>query len=755
MADAQATFVATLDSSGIQSGARSGLTGLQRLGQQIQRLTKDLAAMKAAQARLAQSPAVKEYQKIEKQVNALALKEKTLGEKAAELAKKREAAENLAIAKQARVSPEEMQEIEAAAKALGVTAEDADKLAVSAEKAAADLAKVKEELEDLEKVGAKMGAEDAAVQAYRDQAKVIKSTEAELADLQSQYNAAGGSATDLASEIKEPTTGMQKLLETAKGAGGPLGAFAGAIEHIKAARAAGPLALLALIVAIGVAAVTAAARIAKFALVSADIARNAARARTAAAFGSTAGTKEIEGAMTALRENTAASKEEAQALASELYRLGDRGDRLKETALTIERFGQLGEDAKGAVKGLYEELRKPVSAVGIVGGVAKSMVVTKDMLPRDVFLELAVQLGKDGNQALLQGFTADKDQIRSALARIGEQRFAGPALEQMRSLDKLSERLRENLQSLFEKLKIGVLLGALQKLVSLLDETSASGKAIRNVLGAFAQPFADAVEAALPYLTAFFKGIIFGALVVVLAALKIKNVLSDLVPPSLTKNIDWITVAFKVAAGVVIGLALAFGLLATAGFLLALPFLTVLGIIVLFVAGLIMAIDAIVGWVDEASAAFEEVDFGAIATDIIDGLIGGLKDGAASLFAAFTDLAKGGYNAFKNAIASKSPSKLFRLAGQTIPQGVALGVEDETPQVENAVAAMTSPADMGTGNSGRGAGGGVVLNVHPGAVVIQVQSGEEVQSEGFVRQFCRSLVAAAREGGLSPEPEPA
>lgn len=736
MADAQATFVATLDTSGIQAGAKAGLTAMQRLGMEIQKRSKELAAMKASQDRLAKSAGVQEYLKRQKAIER--------NEAYAAKVEKRLAAaqENLDIARQANVAGEDMAKLEEEAR-----------------RAAEAVESVKEELADLESKQAVLAKNDASVAAYRDQAKVIKETESQLAELQAQYSAAGGSASDLATEIKEPRRGLLQLADTAKQAGGPLGALGNVLEMIadpKVLAKAGAAGLVLVLLAIAAAAATATARLARFAIASADIARNAARARSSAAFGSLAGTKEIEGAMSALRENTAASKEEAQALASELYRLGDRADRLAETAVTIERFGQLGDDAKQAVKGLYEELRKPTPAVGIAGGVAKSMVVTKDMLPRDVFLELANQLGKDGNRALLQGFTADKDQIRQALARIGEQRFAGPALEEMRSLDKLAERVKENLEGLFEQLKIGVLLGALQKLVAILDESSASGKALRQVLAAFAQPFVNAVEGALPYLTAFVKGVILGGLIVALVAIKMRNAFAGIIPDSFTKNIDWLKVTFFGAAAAVLLFTSLVGSLAVSMFILALPVLLVVAALALLVIGVIMAIDAIVGWFDSLEGEFEALDFEAVALDIINGLINGLTGGAGALLTTFKDLAKSGLDAFKTALGIKSPSLAFRLAGRDISRGAALGVEDEAPAVQSAAASMVSPDDMGAPGAGKRRGGGVTFIVQPGAVVIQgVKDAEALEDDGFVRKLARALISAAAEGGVTPEPEPA
>lgn len=760
MSDAQATFTATLDDSGIRSAAKSSVSALEKLGMQIQKRSKDLGALKAAQSRLVQSSGVQEYLKRQKVIEKNEAHEKQASARAVKAAEKRSAAEKLATAQQINaqsstgVDPAEMAKLEEAAKALGVSAEDAGKLAQEAMKAEEALAAVKAELEGLQAAQAALSKNDASVSQFRDQGKVIKSTEAELADLQSQYSAAGGSATDLASEIKEPTEKVKSLAEQAKAAGGPLGGLASKIEGVaSAAKSAGPLALVAVLIAIAVAAVTAGVALAKFAAASANAARNSARMRLNAAMGSDVGAKDISSTMAALRANTAASKEEAQALAVELYRLGDRGAKLEETALTIERFGQAGEETKGQIKGLYEELRKPIGAVGIAGGVAKSMVVTKDMLPRDVFLDLASKLGKDGNKALLQGFTANKDQIRDALGRIGEQKFAGSALEQMRSLDKLSERLHENLESLFSGLKTGILLGALQKLVGLLDESSESGKAIRDALGAIAQPISDAIEAALPYLEVFIEGMIYMALVVVLMGLKIKNALSGLIPESLTKNIDWLEVAFWAGAIVMAVFSAAAIALALTLLALSLPFWTVIGLIVLLVVAIVMAIDYIVGLVDGIATAFDDIDFAGIGKYITDGIATGLADGAKAIFDAMTKLGEGAYAAFKAAIKSKSPSVLFRMAGRTIPQGVGLGVEDESDRVSDAVAAMTDPSDMVAPRGGkRDNGGGGPRTYH---ITINVASSDELLDESFGRRFMRMLDGAAIEGGLSPEPETA
>ena len=134
MSDAQATYVATLDSSQLQASAKSSLTSLQRFGMEIQKRTKDLAAIKAAQDKLSKSAGVQEYLKRQKAIERNEAFEQKAAKRAAETAAKREAAEKLATARRIeeqsgiQVDPKAMAELEQAAKALGVTADDAERL---------------------------------------------------------------------------------------------------------------------------------------------------------------------------------------------------------------------------------------------------------------------------------------------------------------------------------------------------------------------------------------------------------------------------------------------------------------------------------------------------------------------------------------------------------------------------------------------------------------------------------------------------
>lgn len=719
--DAKATFTANLDTGGVQSGASKGITALEALRARVQKTKSAFDSIKGSLANLKNTLSVQRFEALTKSGGELQKAQSDVDK----LRKKySELQETLAIAKQANVSESDLSSIRDQMKPF--------------EEAEARLKRLQGELENLKG--------DKAVQSFIDQSDQAKALGNELGDLTQKYLEAGGSAGELGEKVEQPTGALGKLLAQAKGAGGPLGEFASKLEGLgSAAKLAGPLAVLAVVIAIAAAAIKAGYALAKMALVAADAARNAARQRSAAAFGSGVGQADIESTIRALRANTALAKGEAQGLAIELYRAGERGKNLEDAALTIERFGQLGDDAKSSVKGLYDELRKPTPAVG--GGMSRGIMITKDMLPRDVFLDLANQLGKDGQRALLTGFTADKAQVRAALSRIGENRFAGPALEQMRSLDKLAERLHENIQGLFSGLKVGVFLGALQKIVNLLDETSESGKALKETISAFAQPFADLVESALPYVEAFFEGLIAGALSFAIAAIDVKNALSKMIPESLTKNIDWLNVAFWTGILLVGTFAAGMVLLGLAILTLLSPLLLVGALIISIGAAILWAVDQIVGWFDEVSEAFEGVSFADAVEGITDGIIKAVQDGAADVWKAFVDLAKGGLDAFKGALGIKSPSKVFRLAAREIPRGAALGVDDEADKLDAAAAAMTGPDALDTSSAkanGKGEGGVVTKNYY--VTVNGVKDANEMNSGSFIRHLAAACETIASQG---------
>jgi phage-related protein len=88
--------------------------------------------------------------------------------------------------------------------------------------------------------------------------------------------------------------------------------------------------------------------------------------------------------------------------------------------------------------------------------------------------------------------------------------------------------------------------------------------------------------------------------------------------------------------------------------------------------------------VDRIKGAFE-IDWGALGSSIIDGIIGAVNNGVGRLANAAKNAARKAFNAFMNFLKGKSPSKLFAEAGESIIQGVELGIGSELPFVEEAM----------------------------------------------------------------------
>ncbi len=146
------------------------------------------------------------------------------------------------------------------------------------------------------------------------------------------------------------------------------------------------------------------------------------------------------------------------------------------------------------------------------------------------------------------------------------------------------------------------------------------------------------------------------------------------------------------------------------------------------IAGLIQAIPDIIAALPEIFRAiidaFANVDWLAIGGNIIDGIISGLGAAVQKLWDAAVAVAKKALNAIKSALGISSPSKVFRdQIGAMIPEGMAIGIEANTDDVEEAmddladitaqpfdnVTAAITPVGDNIGQSY----GGIVINVYP------------------------------------------
>ena len=114
-------------------------------------------------------------------------------------------------------------------------------------------------------------------------------------------------------------------------------------------------------------------------------------------------------------------------------------------------------------------------------------------------------------------------------------------------------------------------------------------------------------------------------------------------------------------------------------------------------AGLIQAIPTLIGKIptiiSNVVSAFKNHSWGSIGGDIIRGIASGISNAVGVIVDAAKSAAKAAFNAAKEFLGIKSPSRLFRYGiGQYIPEGMALGIKDNVSMVSKAMNDLTKEA---------------------------------------------------------------
>lgn len=117
-------------------------------------------------------------------------------------------------------------------------------------------------------------------------------------------------------------------------------------------------------------------------------------------------------------------------------------------------------------------------------------------------------------------------------------------------------------------------------------------------------------------------------------------------------------------------------------------------IVAKLVEGVIFAIpDMLLGiqnLLDQAKQKFMSLDWKQIGKDIITGIVNGVKAAASELYEAMKDLAGNALETAKEKLRINSPSKVFRdEVGESIPEGMALGITENSDMVTDALDDMT------------------------------------------------------------------
>lgn len=550
------------------------------------------------------------------------------------------------------------------------------------------------------------GSTNASSDAFKALGDQIKAQKAIIASTQTKVLDLGGSFGKVEASGK---SAFQELLDAANKMPGPLGALAGRVGSLSAlfeanaplvlgvaAFAAGALLAAAAVVTLTAAIVAGTASLLGYAIAQSEVRRNEllmleGLTRRRNLWGLAAGSAtELQAAIDRVSDSSALGRTEISGYAQSLYRMGLRGENLSE-----------------ALEGM--------SIVGSTQG--------EQMARR--FAGMAVGAARFGGSV-----RRVTDDARARLGDLANRQAAG--------LGKQLEKLRENVGHIFDGLEIDGFLRGLRMVTSLFSQSTASGRALKALVGIVFQPMLDQLEHLGPIAKRFFQGLVIGALRLTITFLRIRNaILRTFADSNVLEGIDGMRVALFAGQAVVFGLAGAFLVLAGAVALLVAPFALA------FVAGY-----KFMGFLHESYNVLRDVDWGALGTSLIEGLVRGLRRGRDLVVNTVRGLATSATDALTSALGIHSPSRVFANLGVQIPRGLAAGVDAGTPSAQGAVESMVSvPAESGAGASSRGA----VMSFSFGDIHIGGHGGESgrAMAESFREELVRVLQGAALEMGAA------
>lgn len=269
----------------------------------------------------------------------------------------------------------------------------------------------------------------------------------------------------------------------------------------------------------------------------------------------------------------------------------------------------------------------------------------------------------------------------------------------MQRLTMAQQRMQIGMQRLFTGLKWDRFTRGLEDVMTLFDEGTSSAKGMKLLIETVFQPLLDGAAKAAPFVKEMFKGMIYGALQVVIAVLKIRNEIFKAMSPETRK-------AIKDVIDSVVTLENAFKLGETTAKVLA-GAMAVLGVAfaigsipVMMVVVSIQRVIEVCEWLGEqftdtvdAITDFAK-DAGKAAAEIITGIVTSIVKGYGAVVEAMKNLGKKGVAAFKETLGIASPSKVFALQAQYTVDGYVQGIEGGTPEVEGALESMATPPEL-------------------------------------------------------------
>jgi tape measure protein len=480
----------------------------------------------------------------------------------------------------------------------------------------------------------------------------------------------------------------------------------------------------AAIIAVAAAFWAAAAAVTAFAFAAAD-SKIALLGNLEALTGSGKAANELADQIDEIARKVPLSTNAIEGMAKRLALAGLEGEQLRSTLELMAQVGSVSETAAAKLQGLVERM----AAVGHFDLNAKALRGT-GLSIQQVFEQLSKSLGKSTKEveALMKAGKISVEDGLAAIKAAASQKF-GPAIEkQMLPIGVQMQKLKENLQNLFEDIDVEGFLKGLRDMLSVFDSSTTSGKALHLIVTSIFSGLFNAASAVFPYIKAFFKGMVAGALQIYIALKPVgKAIMSLFGGKPNTSFLDFLFLLGKGVAwvaGIIAGLV---GIMAAIGGAIVAPILAVGAALwsVIFAIG--AGIGAIIGQLGEWASA---------GVQLVQGLAQGIADGASAVIDAALGVARGAIDAVKGALGIHSPSKVMAEMGGHTASGFAEGMQDASPMVKTGAVGMSGAAVSGA-KEGKAGGAGTTVTI--GAINISGVADSAGAKQGVLDAFAEAF----------------
>lgn len=548
------------------------------------------------------------------------------------------------------------------------------------------------------------GGTSTNVAAFKELRDRIAAQKASLANAQASYVALGGTFGKTTQAAQAASGGFGELLSKAQGMPGPLGGMVSRLMAIRGLVAGG--------IAAGI-----------LAIAAASVALIAATA----------------GAATALLRYGVA---QSDARRSELLRIEGLNTlhhwmgRVRASAGEFQAAMDRASDSTNVGRGQLETYARQLARTGLAGESLSSALEA---------MAIAQQVQGDRGAARFRAQVANARLTGRSVEAVAEAYRArlGPiARRQMLELGNQTARLRRSLDRIFSGLRIEGFLSAIDQVASLFSQTTASGQALKTIVEVLFQPLIDGLATVGPIARRFFQGMILAAQQIAMHVLRLAIAFRRTFGGSeILSGLDAQKIALYAGAAAVVlfvaGLAAAVTVVAAVAYVLA----GLAAVTATFAAPFVLAVAAIAGLVAGARRAyvwFQSTDWTALGASIADGLVQGLRAGAARVAGAIRGLASEARSALTSALQIRSPSRVFAGLGEQISAGVAVGIDAGVPRVEASVDQLVSVP------TGGGGGGGASVSIGD----VHIHAGGDGDGRTIAAEFVDELVTLLEGAGI-------